>query len=576
MAGKKTKADMPYSDLADIYEELEKTPAKLKKTDIVSKLLKSAPAEILPKIVLMLQGIVFPRWSETELGVANQLMIKAITKAAGVKEADVVKKFKDTGDLGLTAESFVAKRTQRSLLAERLTVDKVFETIRKIASQAGAGSQERKLALIAELLIAAKPKEARYIVRTVLEELRVGVAEGIVRDAIAKTFGVDVDELEATWQLNQDYGELARLLRKHGKAGLKKVKIKLGTPTAVLLAEKSPSLEEALKEFERPAIEFKYDGMRAAVHKKGEEIWVFTRRLENVTKQFPDIVDLIKKSIKAKECIIEGEALGIDPKTKRAFPFQRLSERIHRKYDIEKMVREIPIQLNLFDIVYLNGKMLFDQPLAKRRAILEKIVKEIPGKLQLAEQLVTKDLKKAEAFYQNALDAGQEGVLVKNLDAKYVPGRRVAGGWLKVKPILETIDVCIVGATWGTGKRAGWLGSYVLGVRDPETGRFLECGMLGTGVKEKKTKPEDVTFADLTKMLRPHIEFEKGGYVKIKPKVVIEVAAEEIQKSPNYASGFALRFPRFQRLRPDKSPADSDSVERLEKLFAQQKGKGAR
>jgi len=564
---------MLYSELAEVYEKLESTPSKLGKTAIISNLLKTAPPDLLPKIILLLQGRVFPFWAEAELGVANQLMIRAIVKATGVREDQVLKKLKETGDLGESAEALVEKKVQRALAAEELTVAKVFSTLQKIAGQAGAGSQERKLSLIAELLTSSKPKEAKYVVKTVLEELRVGVAAGIVRDAIAKTFDIDVDEVERAWQLNQDYGELAALLRKFGKAGLKKVRIEIGRPIGMLLAEKAPSLEAALKEFERPAVEIKYDGMRALIEKKGEAIWVYTRRLENVTKQFPDIVDLVRKAVRAKDCIIEGEAIGIDPKSGKPLPFQRLSERIHRKYDIEKMAKEIPIQLNLFDMVFLDGRKLFDEPLARRRAALEKIVKPVTGKIQLAEQLVTKDLSKAEAFYKKALDAGQEGVIVKNLDAKYVPGRRVAGGWLKVKPTLETLDVCVVGATWGTGRRAGWLGSYILGVRDPTTGQFLECGMLGTGVKEKKTGPEDVTFADLTKALKPSIEFEKGGYVKIKPKLVIEVAAEEIQKSPNYASGYALRFPRFVRLRPDKSPEEADTVERLRTLFEVQRGR---
>ncbi|MFQ5648066.1 MAG: ATP-dependent DNA ligase, partial [Candidatus Aenigmatarchaeota archaeon] len=309
------------------------------------------------------------------------------------------------------------------------------------------------------------------------------------------------------------------------------------------------------------------------IHKKGEKLWLFTRRLENVTAAFPDVVEMCRRAIKARECIIEGEALAIDPKTHRPMPFQMLSTRIKRKYGIEKARKEMPVQVNLFDIVYLDGRSLFQEPLKERDRALKSVVKPIPGKFQFAEKLITKDLKKAEAFYKKSLAAGQEGLMVKNLDARYQPGRRVAGGWLKVKPVMESLDLAIIGATWGTGKRAGWLGSLILGCRDPESGKFLECGMLGTGIKEKKTKPEDVTFLDMTNMLKPHIEQEKGGTVKIKPKVVIEVAYEEIQKSPTYASGWALRFPRFIRLRLDKSPAEADTRERIKSLYKIQKGK---
>jgi len=564
---------MKYSVLADNYEKLEKISAKLEKTRIVAELLKKAPKELLPKVVLLLNGRVFPSWSEEELGVANQLMIKSISKAYGINEKDIVKLFKKTGDLGLTVEELSKKKKQATLGKKELIVDKVFENLQLIAKQTGKGSQERKMNLVAELLSPADLKEARYIVRTVLGQLRVGVAEGIIRDSIAKAFDVSPKIVENAWFLNPDYGEIAKIAKEKGEKGLKGVKIELGKPIKVLLSEKAPSLEDAINSFEEPACEYKYDGARMLIHKKDDQFWIFTRRLENVTKAFPDVIEICKKSLKAKECIVDGEALAINPKTGRPLPFQKLSQRIKRKYDIRETAKEIPIELNLFDIVYLDGKTFFDLPLRERRKILTKVVKEIPGKIQLAKQLITKDIKKAEKFYKQALKAGQEGLIVKNLKAKYQPGRRVAGGWLKVKPTLESLDLVIIGATWGTGKRAGWLGSYILGCRDANTGKFLECGMLGTGVKEKKTNPDDVTFADLTKMLKPNIESEKGNEIKLKPKIVIEAAYEEIQKSPTYSSGYALRFPRLLRVRFDKGPEEADDLDRIEKIFKKQKGK---
>ncbi|MCK4715094.1 MAG: ATP-dependent DNA ligase, partial [Candidatus Aenigmarchaeota archaeon] len=299
-----------------------------------------------------------------------------------------------------------------------------------------------------------------------------------------------------------------------------------------------------------------------------------------------------KKHISARECIVEGEMLGINRKTGKPMPFQSLSQRIKRKYDIDKMQKEIPVQVNLFDITYLNGKQLFDTPLEKRIEELKKIIKPSAGKFQIARALITKDLKKAKAFYDEALKANQEGLIVKNLDAKYQPGRRV-GYWLKVKPTLENLDLVITGAQWGRGKRAGWLGSFILACRDPHTGEFLECGMMGTGIKEKivsrpkqgktrdisasrakgemqKNKLEDITFRELSSMLKPHITKEKAGMVKIKPSIVIEVSYEEIQKSPNYSSGYALRFPRFISLGTEKPEADS--LDRLEKIYRMQKG----
>ncbi len=564
---------MKYYVLSDIYEKLESISGKLEKTHIISKLLKKTPTKILSKIVLLLNGKVFPAWSEEELGVANQLMIKSISKAYGIIEKNIVKEFKKTGDLGLVVEKLSKSKKQTTLGTKELNVEKVFENLQLIAQQTGSGSQDRKMNLVAELLTQAKPKEAKYIVRTVLGQLRIGVAEGIIRDAIAEAFNVSKKIVENAWFLNPDYGEITRIAKEKGEKGLKKVKVEIGRPIVVLLAEKSPSLEDALNSFDEPACEYKYDGARMLIHKKNDKFWIFTRRLENITKAFPDVVEVCKKSLKTKECIVDGEGLAIDRKTGKPLPFQTLSQRIKRKYDIRKISKEIPIELNFFDIIYLNGKPLFDLPLKQRKKLLTKTVKEIPGKVQLAKQLVTKDLKKADKFYKAALKAGQEGLIVKNLQAKYQPGRRVAGGWLKVKPVLESLDLVIIGATWGTGKRAGWLGSYILACRDPNTGDFLECGMLGTGVKEKKSTPKDITFKDLTKILKPFIESEKGNKVKIKPKIVIEVAYEEIQKSPTYSSGYALRFPRLLRVRWDMGPGGIDNLERIERIFKMQKGR---
>jgi DNA ligase-1 len=563
---------MFYSELVEVYEKLEKISSKLAKTELISDFLKKSGSE-LPKIVLLLMGRVYPAWTMIELGVADKLMNKAIARAYGLPESDVIKESKRLGDLGSVAELFATKRKQTTLKKEILTVENVFETLQNISKQVGAGSQDRKLNLIVQLLSAAKPKEARYIVRTVLEELRVGVAEGLIRDAISQAFNVKVEDVEAAWSVRPDYAEIANIAKERGSAGLKKIGLKPGTPFQVLLAEKVPTLKDGLEAFDRPILEFKYDGARTLIHKDGQKIWIFTRRMEDVTAAFPDLVELAKANIKADSAILDAETIGINPKTGRPVPFQMLSTRIKRKYEIERAIKEIPIQVNLFDIVFLEGKSLFDKTLEERRKILEKIVKVVPGKFQIAQSLITKDLKKAETFYKMAQQAGQEGLIVKNLDAKYVPGRRVAGGWLKVKPTLENLDLAIIGGLWGTGKRTGWIGSFVLGCRDPETGKFLECGMLGTGVKEKKIKPDDVTFEDMTKMLRPYIEMEKGHHIKIKPKIVIEVAYEEIQKSPAYASGYALRFPRFIRLRPDKGPEDVDTIERIEKLFAMQRGR---
>jgi DNA ligase-1 len=566
---------MRYSELADIYEKLEGTSKKLEKAKIIAELLKAAPTELLPKLVLLLNGRVYPIWGAVELGVADRMMTKVIAKGVGESEEKVVKQVTKVGDLGKTAEFFVKERKQRALGRKYLTVEEVFEKLRKVAEQTGSGSQERKLGLVVELLAQAEPKEARYLVRIALGQLRVGVAEGIMRDAIAEAFKIDADTVEGAWFVHPDYGKIAEIAKKKGVKGLEKVELELGVPLMVQLAEKAPDLKTALESFERPVLEYKYDGARLVVHRQGDKVWIYTRRLEDVTAAFPDVVDAVKKAVASKEFVIEGEGLGINPKTGKPLPFQRLSQRIKRKYGIKEAAKEIPVDFHVFDILHLNGKTFFDRTLAERFEILSRTIKPIPGKIEFAHRLVTKDLKQAEAFYKKALADGQEGLIVKNLDAKYSPGRRVAGGWLKVKPTLENLDLVIVGALWGTGKRGGFLGSMILGARDPDTGKFLACGMMGSGIKEKEAEAEkgELSLTSITKMLRPLITKEYSGGVWVKPKIVIEIAYEEIQKSPSYESGFALRFPRLVRLRPDKAPEEADTIDRLQAIYEIQKGK---
>lgn len=568
---------MDYSVLAEAYERLEEVSSKLKKTDILANLLSEAPAEQLPKVVLLAQGIVYQKYLQLELGIASQMMIRAISKGTGFKPREVEEKFKSTGDLGLSAEQCIDSRKQTVLLKKKLTVDFVFSNLQKLATMTGEGSQEKKLNLIAELLASAHPKEARYVVRTILGELRIGVAEGIIRDAVVNAFlfreGMSKEEkakaieaVDYAWNIVSDFGEIARIAKEKGIDGLKKVKLQIGRPIQVMLGEKAESIEEVVKDFGKIAAEYKYDGMRAEIMKREDQIWIFTRRLEDVTKQFPDLVELCKKGLKAKECIVEGEVLGIDKKTGFPLPFQVLSQRIHRKYDIEHMAKEIPIQVHLFDIVYLEGKTLFDKKFVERRNILEDTVKKIPDKFELAKQIVSDDVKRLEKFYKEALKARQEGLFLKVLDSSYVFGRHV-DGWYKIKPIMETLDLVIVGATWGEGGRAKWLSSYVLACRDPDTGKFLPCGMMGTGLTEEN-------FQLMTDTLKPLIISEKRREVRLKPRIVVEVAFQEIQKSPNYESGLALRFPRMIRIRDDKGPEEADEIDRVEELYKSQGRKG--
>ncbi|MFH1623083.1 MAG: ATP-dependent DNA ligase [Candidatus Aenigmatarchaeota archaeon] len=557
---------MEYSKLVEVYESLEATSSKLGKRDILARLLKGSPTADLEKIVLLATGQVFPSYSEEELGIAEKMMRRAIEKATGHSDVQVTSEFKKTGDLGITTENFVRSRSQSTLMRRKLTVDKVFNSLRKLPGMSGGGSQDRKLGLIAELVSSASPKEAKYIVRTALGTLRIGVAEGIVRDAIAEAFDVDAANVEHAWNMMPDYGRIASIAKSKGDAGLKRVDINIGTSLQVLLAEKAPDLKTAMEAFDRPIVEVKYDGARVQIHKDGGAVRLFTRRLEEVTRQFPDIVRMVKEHVKAGTCVLDCEAVGMDRRTGKPLPFQQLSQRIQRKYGIERMADELPVQVNVFDVMYADGRSLLEEKLSERRELMQKIIRVLPGKFQFTEHVVTKDLKEAEKFYRHALEIGEEGVMVKNLDSKYIPGRRV-GYWLKVKPTMEPLDLVIVGADWGTGKRANWLSSFILGCRDPGTGEFLQCGMMGTGLTDEQ-------FKEMTKRLKATIFEERGRSVKFKPSIVLEIGYQEIQRSPTYDSGFALRFPRLLRDRSaDKGPDEADTIERMRKLYRSQKKK---
>jgi len=555
---------MKYENLAKVYEQLESTTKKLEKAEIVAKFLKAAPSKLLPIVALLVQGRIFPAWTETELGVAENIMIKALVKVTGLNENDVKKEITKKGDIGLAVEELVKRKKQRTLMSRELTVERVYENFQKIPKQTGSGSIEVKLSILADLLSSASAKEAKYIVRSVMEEMRVGVGEGIVRNSIAKAFKVSKEDVEWAYNVRNDYGEVAVIAKKEGADGLRRQVLEIGRPLKPMLAQKVESAEKGLGDMGGvAAFEFKYDGLRIQLHKKGNEVTVYTRRLDNVSKQFPELVEAARKCLNADKCIVEGEAVGIDPSTRKPQAFQRLSQRIKRKYGIEEMRKEIPVEMNLFDIMYLNGESLISTPLEERWEKLKGIVKENED-FHLAEHLVTKDVKEAEEFFDRAVKDGHEGLMVKNLESVYTPGSRVKHMY-KLKPEKESLDLVVIGAIWGEGRRTDWMGSFVLGAREPDTGEFVEVGKVATGLT-------DADLEKLTNLLKPYIIEEHIKSVKLKPHLVIEVGYEEIQKSPKYESGFALRFPRVRQFRDDKGPADADSIERVSRLFEKQKG----
>ncbi|MBU2561728.1 MAG: ATP-dependent DNA ligase [Nanoarchaeota archaeon] len=586
---------MEYKKLVELYQRIEGTSKRLEKTFLVSEFLKDTDIDDIPKITLLLQGKVFPPFDERKLGVASRMVIKSLNKSLGISSDAIEKEWKETGDLGLTAESLAKRKKQVTLFSQTITVSKVVSNLRKLAGLEGVGTVNQKVALISELLTSASPIEARYIVRTVLEDLRVGIGEGVLRDAMVWAFFDDsihinydpekkainpenrelynayTDAVQEAFDILNDFSEVAKIAKTSGLKGLKSIGLSVGKPVKVMLYQKVKDVAEAFERVGKPAaFEYKYDGFRVQVHKDKKGISVFTRRLDDVTSQFPEVVEYVGKQVRGASFILDAECVGYNPETKKYLPFQSISQRIKRKYDIDDMAKRFPVEVNVFDILSFEGASLIKRPFSERRKMIEDIVTPAPFRIVPAKQIVTDDPAKAQKFYEEALAAGEEGMMAKKLDGIYKPGSRVGYG-VKVKPVMESLDLVIVAAEWGEGKRSGWLTSFTLACYDPDSGSFLEMGKVGTGMKEKVEL--GVSFEQLTELLKPVITKEKGRNVWVKPMVVVEVNFEEIQKSPTYSSGYALRFPRVIRIRDDRSPEECSDLSLVEDMYSHQRGR---
>ncbi len=544
---------MKFKKVVETYKKLEETPAMLEKTDIVAQLLTETPDELTSIVVQLVLGEVFPKWMDKQIGIGTQLLIKSVSNVTGIQESVITDHIREEGDVGSAVGKAVEEKTQVSFFSEELTVEKICQTLDKIVSFEGTGSQEKKLNYLASLFGAADHEEAVYLSRIILEKMRTGVGEGIVRDAIAQAYNVPSEKVEGAHSLVNDWSVVVDAAKKNG---LEKVEIEPFRPLKAMLAQKVKTIEEGFLEVGKPcALEYKYDGFRMQVHKIGEKVEIFTRRLDKVTEQFPLIKRAVEENVEG-DCIIEGETVG--KKGDKYLPFQEISRRIKRKYHIKEMAKRIPVVLNLFDILYYESESLLNTSFQERREILEEIVEEGNTHLALANQLVTDSKEEGTTFYEEALDKGNEGVMMKNLTAPYQPGSRV-GYMIKLKPILETLDLVITGAEWGEGRRAHWLATFLLACRG-EGDALTTVGKVGTGIT-------DEMFEELTERLKDDIISQDGKKVELKPELVVEIAYEEIQRSPKYESGFALRFPRVKRIREDKGPEDADTVERIKEIY---------
>jgi DNA ligase-1 len=567
---------MLYKKLAELYENVSSTTKRLEKTDILAEFLEDI-SEKDKDVMYLLLGDIYPEYDERRIGISNQLAIKAISKATGAEEKKVLHEWKHIGDLGKVAQLLINSKKQSTLSSKILRTEKVIENLRKLPELEGHGTVNKKISLITELLTSAEPLEALYLVRTLIGDLRIGIKESTIRDGLAKAYFPRLDKKETTEKIREaidktnDISLVFEICKKKKLDELDKTNLEVGKPIKAMLAQKAKSIEDGFKSVGKPcAIEYKYDGFRLIIHKRGKEVMLFTRRLENVTKQFPEVKEFILDYVKGDSFILDSEAVGYHKSTKEYTPFQAISQRIRRKYGIEKMQKELPIEINVFDILYYNGKSFLNEPFKKRSELLRKILKPKKFKIIPSKQIITSDEKKANEFYKKALHDNQEGVMFKNIDSKYQPGSRV-GHMLKLKPSEKDLDLVITGAEYGTGKRSGWLSSFILSCRGKNNSEFLEIGKVGTGIKELKDSKEGVTFDRLNDLLKPLIISEKGKTAKIKPKIIVSVTYQEIQHSPNYNSGWALRFPRITVLRDDKPLSEIADLKEIERDFNNQK-----
>jgi len=587
-----------YADLVDVYDRLSATTKRLEMTEILVDFFKRCPSDLIDKAVYLTQGRLYPEFIPLELGVADRLIIRSISQAVAAAESDVTSLYKKLGDLGKVAESLLSRGKKQVTLQffsgdhskEKVTVEKVYSVLDRIARSQGEGSQEEKLRLLSDLLRDASPREALYIVRTVSGAMRLGVADMTILDALSIAFTGSKDArevIERAYNLTSDLGAIAKSLATGGLAALAQTKPVPGRPIRPMLAERLSAPEEILEKMGgRCAVEYKYDGERVQIH-RGEEgnVNLFSRRLENINGHYPDVAELASRSVSSKTFIVEGEIVAVDPSTGEMLPFQELMHR-RRKYGVEEAMQAYPAALRLFDALYVDGRDLTLEPYPVRRGVLREITKE-SERISLATQRVVDNPRSLEEFFEEAISEGCEGLVAKSLDGSsiYKAGAR---GWLWIKykrdyrsEMQDSVDLVAVGAYWGTGRRAGKIGTLLLAAYDPAEDMFRTVCKCSTGFSDEEIQNMRSIF-EKSMITHKHARVDSKLIpdIWLTPSKVLEVRGAEITLSPIHTcgmgtiregSGLAIRFPRFTgRWRDEKSPEDATTVQEIVEMYRRQ------
>ncbi len=580
---------MEYAVIADAYEKIEATTKRLEMTDLLVDLLKKTPKDVIAKVVYLTQGKLYPDFAGLEIGVAEKLAIKALARASGRRQSEIEGDLQKSGDIGETAQNFLAKKRQTTFFQKTLTVQHVYATLDRMAKTTGSGAVDSKMALLAGLLSDASPKEAKYIVRTVTGNLRLGIADMTVLDALAVAYGGGKEArelIERAYNISSDLGRVAEVVAEKGLEGIKRFQVVVFEPIRPMLAERLSSPEEILEKLGGKCVaEYKYDGERVQVHKKGDEVMLYSRRLESISSQYPDAVDLVRDNVKAEKAILEAECVAVDIETGELLPFQELMHR-RRKYGVDEAMEQYPVSLFMFDALYVDGKDLTLEAYPLRRKLLETALKE-SDRVKAAKQLKTGSAKELEKFFEEAIEDGCEGLICKSVgaDSVYQAGAR---GWLWIKykrdyksEMTDTVDLVVVGAFHGRGKRAGTYGALLLAAYNKEADTFETVTKLGTGFTDEDLKK-------LPELLETHVVPRKHSRVQstleadvwFEPKVVLEVLGAEITLSPIHVcaldsirkgSGLAIRFPRFTgNYRTDKAAEDATTSTEVVEMYRNQ------
>ncbi|MDD5171726.1 MAG: ATP-dependent DNA ligase [Candidatus ainarchaeum sp.] len=575
---------LAFSDVAAVFEEIEKRSGRLEMTDVLATLLKRADKGEIGKLVYIIQGILAPPYEGIDLGMGERFAIEAIASASGYTKAQVESSYKKSGDLGDTVEELFGKRKQTALSTSEMDVGYVYDAMLKIAKASGTGSQEQKIKYLVEVLNNSNPLEARYIVRFVIGSLRLGVGDPTILDAlsVAKSGDRSLREpLERAYNVCADMGYVARMFYDKPES-ISGFHVQPFKPLMPALAERENTPKAITERLGKCAVEMKYDGFRLQCHKKGDKVELYSRKLEKMTSMFPDLVAEMKK-VKAKEIIFEGEALAFDKQKDRYFPFQQTMHR-RRKHGIEAASKEYPLDLFVFDILYLEGKDMTNEPYEKRRGEVERLFKG-PVLLPSGMKMV-KSAGELSKQFKDALAKGLEGIIAKDLSAPYTAGKRKFA-WIKLKKsygkAVDTIDAVVVGYYLGQGARAEFeFGGILAAVYNPERGRLETVARIGSGFSEDEMKSFKENLEKIkTKQAPGLLDYNVEPDFWVEPKYVVEIAFDDITKSPMHTcglkegKGYALRFPRLVRLRTDKAMKEITTTEEVVDMYELQRSRSA-